>query len=206
MVFIFSNVQSNLQSLSQTIDRHVCHQVEPQTCTLCLTSPRRQRTDHKYIEHLVGESGRICLLSCSSHSKGHSKMNTYEDALVLRPNDSVNKTSIATTSLASPVETTIQLEIPWESVVSQSSCLEPLHHPESLESFPEQVADKIEEPQRSASRRLYESRWSIFELWCKQNPMVSSNLKPSTIAGCTTATPGHLGNFWPGSEQEFGFE
>ena len=61
---------------------------------------------------------------------------------------------------------TFQSEVPSESHVSESSCLAPRHHSESLESFSEQVADRIKAPQRPSSRRLYESRWSIFELWC----------------------------------------
>ena len=68
-------------------------------------------------------------------------------------------------------------------------------------SFSEEVADRIKAPQRPSSRRLYESRWAIFELWCQQNKVVSTqpsisdiaeflnhlftvkNLKPATIAG-----------------------
>ena len=61
---------------------------------------------------------------------------------------------------------TFQSEVPSESHVSESSCLAPRHHSESLESFSEQVADRIKAPQRPSSRRLYESRWFIFELWC----------------------------------------
>ena len=153
------------------------------------------------------------------------KMNTYRcrmivvapgwphDALVLGSGESVNQTSIAATSLASSVKTTIQSQIPSESVVSESSCLAPGHHSESLESFSEQVAERIKAPQRPSSRRLYESRWSIFELWCQQSQVVSSeptiskiadflnylftvkNLKPATIAGYRTAIADHLGHF-----------
>ena len=57
---------------------------------------------------------------------------------------------------------TIQSEVPSKSHVSESACLAPRHHSESLESFSEQVADRIKAPQRPSSRRLYESRWAIF--------------------------------------------
>ena len=153
MVSSSSNVQSNLQSLAHSNGEHVCHQIESQTTNLCLTSPRCKCYEHRCIEHLLGGSGRLCLLSCSSHTK------------------------------------------------------------ESLESFSEQVAERIKAPQRPSSRRLYESRWSIFELWCQQSQVVSSeptiskiadflnylftvkNLKPATIAGYRTAIADHLGHF-----------
>ena len=225
MVSSSSNVQSNLQSLAHSNGGHVCHQIESQTTNLCLTSPRCKCYEHRCIEHLLGGSGRLCLLSCSSHTKGHtenehlqvqndsSSTRVAHDALVLGSGESVNQTSIAATSLASSVKTTIQSQIPSEPVVSESSCLAPGHHSESLESFSEQVAERIKAPQRPSSRRLYESRWSIFELWCQQSQVVSSeptiskiadflnylftvkNLKPATIAGYRTAIADHLGHF-----------
>ena len=115
--------------------------------------------------------------------------------------------------MASSVKTTVQSEVPSESYVSESACLAPRHHSESLESFSEQVADRIKAPQRPSSRRLYESRWSIFELWCQQNTVVSTepsisviaeilknlfivkNLKPATIAGYRISIADHLGPF-----------
>ena len=75
------------------------------------------------------------------------------------------------------------------------------------------MADRIKAPQRPSSRRLYETRWAIFELWCQQNKVVSTepsisdiaeffnhlftvkNFKPATIAGYRTAIADHLGPF-----------
>ena len=225
MVSSSSNVQLNLQSLAQTNGGHVCHQIESQTTNLCLTSPRCKCNEHSCIEHLLGGSGRLCLLSCSSHTKSHtenehlqvqddsSSTRVAQNALVLGSSESVNQNPITTTSLASSVRTNIQSEVPSESHVSESACLAPRHHSESLESFSEQVADRIKAPQRSSSRRLYESGCSIFELWCQQNKVVSAehsisdiaeflnhlftikNFKPATIAGYRTTIADHLGLF-----------
>ena len=230
-----SNIQPNLQSLAQTNGGHVCHQIESQTTNLCLTSPRCKCYEHRCIEHLLGGSGRLCLLSCNTHTKSHtedehlqvqddsSSTRVAQNALVLGSSESVNQNPITTTSMASSVKTTVQSEVPSESHVSESVCLAPRHHSESLESFSEQVADRIKAPQRPSSRKLYESRWSIFELWCQQNTVVSTepsisdiaeflnhlftvkNLKPATIAGYKTAIADHLGPFGQeaGSSQEF---
>ena len=225
MVSSSSNIRPNLQSLAQTNGGHVCHQIESQTTNLYFTSPRCKCYEHRCIKHLLGGSGRLCLLSCSTHTKSHaenehlqvqddsSSTRVAQNALVLGSSESVNQTPITTTSLASSVKTTVQSEVPSESHVSESACLAPRHHSESLELFSEQVADRIKAPQRPSSRRLYESRWSIFELWCQQNKVVSAepsisdlaeflnhlftvkNLKPATFAGYRTAIADRLGPF-----------
>ena len=50
---------------------------------LCLTSPRSKCTEHRCSEYLMGGSGRLCILSCSSHSKCHSKLNTYRCKIIV---------------------------------------------------------------------------------------------------------------------------
>ena len=121
VVLTSSNVQSNLQTLAQDSGKHVCHQIDPQTAALCLTSPRCQGTEHRCIEHLVGGSGRLCLFPVALIPKVIQKLNTCrsrvqndcrltQDALVLGPRFTVIKTP---TSLIS-VETTVQSEISSE--------------------------------------------------------------------------------------------
>ena len=83
MVSSSSNIQSNLQSLAHTNGGHVCHQIESQATNLCLTSPRCKCYEHRCIEHLLGGSGRLCLLSCSSHTKVIQKMNTYRCRMIV---------------------------------------------------------------------------------------------------------------------------
>ena len=81
----------------------------------------------------------------------------------------------------------------------------------SPQKFSSTVAERIKAPQRLSSRRVYESRWSIFESWGKEKqvefkqPSISTiadflthlfnekNLKPTTIAGYRTAIADHLG-------------
>ena len=53
--------------------------------------------------------------------------------LVLGSCESVNQTPITTISLSSSVKTTVQSEVPSESHVSESACLAPRHHSESLD-------------------------------------------------------------------------
>ena len=108
-------------------------------------------------------------------------------------------------------EATIQSKIPSKPSLSQSSCLASGLETKSPQKFSSTVAERIKAPQRFSSRRVYESRWSIFESWGKEKqvefeqPSISTiadflihlfnekNLKPTTIAGYRTAIADHLG-------------
>ena len=56
-------------SLKNTNGRDVCHQYESQTSTVCFASPGCKCSEHRCIKHLVGGSGLLCILSCTTHSK-----------------------------------------------------------------------------------------------------------------------------------------
>ena len=75
----------------------------------------------------------------------------------------------------------------------------------------EQVAERIAAPQRSSTRTIYRSKWTVFEKWCRENsvdfstPSVKQisdffmylyqdlNRRPSTIDGYRTAIIDTLG-------------
>ena len=72
------------------------------TTNLCLTNPRCKCYEHRCIEHLLGGSGRLCLLFCSTHTKSHtenehlqvqddSSTRVAQNALVLGSSESVNQ-------------------------------------------------------------------------------------------------------------------
>ena len=173
MVSSSSNIQSNLQSLAHTNGRHVCYQIGSQTTNLCLTSPRCKCYEHRCIGHLLGGSGRLCLLSWSTHTKsdtGNEHLQVQDDssctrvaqnALVLGSSESVNQTSITTISLASSVKATIQSEVPSESHVSESACFgtyTPQNHLNHSLSKWQIELRHLKDPHLEES----ELRWSIF--------------------------------------------
>ena len=78
--------------------------------------------------------------------------------------------------------------------------------------FSVEVADRIKAPQRESARRVYDSRWAIFQKWAQENQMdvtkptipqiadcfnhlfTDRNLKPRTIAGYRTSVADGLGS------------
>ena len=154
MVSSFSNIQSDLQNLAQTNGRHIYYQNESKTSTLCLTSPRCKCTEHRCIEHLLGGSGWLCLLSCSSHSKCHSKMNTYRcKMIVVAPGWPRMHWFWYLVNLS----TKPPLQLPhWHHLLKQLFSqihvwhLDTTQKSESLESFSEQMAERIKASQKNS--------------------------------------------------------
>ena len=129
----------------------------------------------------------------------NSNPRVARDQLVLGPDRLINETSIASSSLGKSPKTTVQ-------TFHQNLQYLNLHvwHLDSRPNYlknSQSVSERIKAPQRLSYRRVCESRWTIFESWCKENqvdfhkPCLSSvadfftylftdkNLKPNTIAG-----------------------
>ena len=66
----------NLPSLAQANGGSVCHQLECQTSNLRISCPRRQGLADRCVEHLLGGSGCLCLLS-SGHPAPISSENDH---------------------------------------------------------------------------------------------------------------------------------
>ena len=224
VVFASSGLSRNLPSLAQANGGSVCHQLECQASNLRISCPRRQGLADRCIEHLLGGSGRLCFLS-SSHPSSVSSENDHlqvqghcdstrvaRDALVLGSGGIVSQDSTEASSNAQSPEATLQSQIPQESGVAEPPCLVSGLLQEGQGGFSVEVADRIKAPQRQSSRRVYDSRWAIFQKWARENqvdvtkptiPQIADflnhlftdrNLKPRTIAGYRTSVADGLGS------------
>ena len=224
VVFASSGLSRNLPSLAQANGGSVCHQLECQASNLHISCPRRQGLADRCIEHLLGGSGRLCFLS-SSHPSSVSSENDHlqvqghcdstrvaGDALVLGSGGIVSQDSTEASSNVQSPEATLQSQIPQESGVPEPPCLVSGLLQEGQGGFSVEVADRIKAPQRQSSRRVYDSRWAIFQKWAQENqvdvtkptiPQIADflnhlftdrNLKPRTIAGYRTSVADGLGS------------
>ena len=127
-----SGLSRNLPSLAQANGGSVCHQLECQTSNLHISCPRRQGLADRCIEHLLGGSGRLCLLS-SGHPAQVSSENDHlqvqghcdstrvaRDALVLGSGGIVSQDSTEASSSAQSPKATLQSQIPQQS---ESPCV-----------------------------------------------------------------------------------
>ena len=140
---------------------------------MCLLS-RQSGLGNRCIEHLWEGSGRLCVLSSGSHSSGdlkddhlqvqnhHDCTRVARDVLVMGSGGSVHKTPSKTSLVGYSVDSAIQQQTSQQSGLPESSSLASGVSHEFSGKFSEEVAKRIKEPQRHSSRRIYDSRWSIF--------------------------------------------
>ena len=109
-------------------------------------------------------------------------------------------------------DTTIQQGSSQKSDQPKPSRLAPRAEAIKEQGFSSPVASRIEAPQRSSTRTVYEAKWSVFVRWCEtsqvdfRSPSIKQiadfllhlfqekNLQPSTIDGCRSAIADKLGN------------
>ena len=141
----------------------------------------------------------------------HDCTRVARDVLVLGSGGSVHKAASETSPVGGSVDSAFQQQTSQQSDLPEPSCLASGVSLEGSRGFSEEVAKRIKEPQRHSSRRIYESRWSIFGKWCQESQVDISDLtipdianflnylfkekglKPSTIAGYRTAIADGLG-------------
>ena len=90
------------------------------------------------------------------------------DALVLGSGGVVSQDSSEASSAQSS-KATLQSQIPQESGVSESPCVVSGLLQESQGGFSVEVAGRIKAPQRESSRRVYDSRWTVFQKSAQEN-------------------------------------
>ena len=110
-----------------------------------------------------------------------------------------------------PADPTVQSMSPQRSPRAQPPRLAPRASSIQAQGFSDEVATRIEAPQRQSTRAIYESKWSIFVKWCESHKVdfgspslnqvaefllflfKEKNLQPSTIDGYRTAIADKIG-------------
>ena len=203
--------------------RSICHSPEPQSSTVHVSSPGPKCLGHRCSEHKLVGSHCLCLPSHSSPSQGdpksrviqlpdhHNSPRLARDVLVLGPSAALNRDPTSTSSVKNFSQTMPQLCVPQQSTASQPPCLGTRTGQLQEQGFSVEVAQRIAAPQRSSTRTIYQSKWALFERWCRENSMDFStpsikqvsdffmylyqdlNRCPSTIDGYRTAIVDTLG-------------
>ena len=211
-----------VQKMAPASDRPVCHEVQQQVTSVCVSSAGhsgsssgrthpamggsrciRLPTD-RHIGQSGGEVARLPMQETNSNCPG-----VAQHALVLGLSDHVQSGPYQP---AQPAHTALQSDPSQKSDKSKSPCLAPRATTIKEQGFSEAVAARIEAPQRRSTRSVYEAKWTIFTKWCITNqvdfrsPPVKSvadflmylfedkKLQPSTIDGYRSAIADKLGN------------
>ena len=215
------NFSKNMQQVAPASNRPVCHEVQSQITSVCVSSSGHTGCSSGCSHSAVGGSGCLCLptdrhlgqsggevigLPVQEAHSNCSRVAQY--ALVLGLGDHVQSSSPKFTKSAQSADTALQPDPSQKSDKSKP----PRATAIKKQGFSEAVAARIEAPQRRSTRSVYEAKWTIFTKWCISNqvdfrsPPIKSvadfllylfevrKLQPSTIDGYRSAIADKLGN------------
>ena len=153
--------------------------VQSQATQLCVTGARSGSLGSGRPEFILGTSECVRFPPSLPASPGSLKVTgsglsqndsdcprLAKHALVLGPGGPISSDSLQSTSDKGPGDPTFQQATSQEPQESQSSCLAPRSSAIRKHGFSEEVAARIEAPQRGSTRAVYKSKWPIFIKWC----------------------------------------
>ena len=175
-------ISNNLQQVTLAPDRPICHQVQQQTTSVCVTSTGSHGHCSGLSQSAMGGSGCLCLPTGGhiGQSRGevaglpmqenHSHCSGLaQHALVLGLGIHVQSDTFKSAIPTQPTDTTIQSDSTQKPVTPQPPCVAPRATTIKEQGFSEAVATRIEAPQRQSTRSVYEAKWTIFTKWCVTN-------------------------------------
>ena len=173
---------SCMLQVAPTTSGSVCHQVQQQTATVCITGTRPPGLGSGCTQPFLGGPGPIRLPTGShlGQSGGEAPglplqqnnsdcTRVAQHALVLGPGSNVKPDPTVSAQYTQPSVSAIQPGPSQEPVESEPACLAPRASAIKEQGFSEAVAARIEAPQRGSTRSVYEAKWTIFTKWCFSN-------------------------------------
>ena len=159
------NFSKNMLPVAPTPDRSVCHKIQSQVTSVCVSSPRLPGCSSGRPLSAMGGSGCICLPTDHHLGQGGGEVNglpvqkthshcsgVAQHALVLGPGNHVQSSPSQPTQPAQPADTALQSDPSQKSDKSKSSCMAPRATAIKEQGFSEAVAARIEAPQRRSTR------------------------------------------------------
>ena len=173
---------SNMQPVAHPSSGPVCHKVQQQAPTVCLTGPRPPGLGSGCSQPVLGGTGSIRLPTSSHLGQSGGEVTglplqqnnsdcsrVAQHAMVLGPGGNVKPDPTVSAQHTQPSVSTIQPGPSQEPVESEPACLAPRASAIKEQGFSEAVAARIEAPQRRSTRSVYEAKWTIFTKWCLSN-------------------------------------
>ena len=218
-------LRPDLQKMAQTEGGPFCDQVQSQTSQVCVPGSGSTSLESGCSKRSLAKSGCLCFSPGGSPREGglqvdgsripqsHSHCTRVaQHAMVLGSGQHVGTDSPKSAESREPIDSTLQSVSSQGPSQSESACMAPRAFAIQQAGFSEEVATRIEAPQRRSTRAIYKSKWSVFVRWCEEHkvdfrsPSIKQiadfllylfqekHLQPSTIDGCRTAISDKIGN------------
>ena len=190
----------------------VCNPIHQQTPQVCISNPGPSGLGRGCHKPLLGEPGSVCLSTNSPLGQcGEQDLvprlltdNTHcpglaEHALVLGSSGAVSSDPSLSTSATRSSFSTIQREPTQGSGRFEPPYLAPRVEAIKQQGLSDQVAARVEAPQRLSTRAIYEAKWALFVHWCHSNQVdfrspfcqTGSEFPLVPVSGKTVATQYH---------------
>ena len=176
------SLSTDMQPMASASNRSLCHEVQPQVTSVCLSSTGPPGGSSGCTYSVMGRAGCIRLPTdrhigqSGGEATGLTVQETHsycprvaQHALVLGPSGHVQSGPSKPTQPAQSSYTALQSDPSQKSDKSKSPCLAPRASKIKEQGFSEAVAARIEAPQRRSTRSVYEAKWTIFTKWCDAN-------------------------------------
>ena len=217
--------QPSGSDLAPSPSGHVCNKVQLQTSPIRVSSAGPQCLGSGRSDSLLGKPGHVCLSPSGFTGQGSQQAvrrslqksdldssGLAQHAMVLGPGRSVVPGPSLPTQSSGLGDSALQQGSSQESNQPKPSRMAPRAEAIKEQGFSSPVASRIEAPQRSSTRTVYEAKWSVFVRWCEtsqvdfRSPSVKQiadfllhlfqekNLQPSTIDGYRSAIADKLGS------------
>ena len=219
------SLRPDLQKMAQAGGGPICDQVQSQSSQICVPGSGSTSLESGCSKRSLARSGCLCVspggspregglqVDGSRIPQGHSHCTRVaQHVMVLGSGQHVSTDSPKSAESREPVDSTLQSVSSQGPSQSEPACMAPRAFAIQQAGFSEEVATRIEAPQRRSTRAIYESKWSVFVRWCEEHkvdfrsPSIKQisdfllylfqekRLQPSTIDGYRTAISDKIGN------------
>ena len=217
-----SDIQRLSREIGETKHRHVFNLPKQQVANICITIPRPCSVGSGCYVHKLDKSALLCLPSNKSIDQSDlqdqegslqstSNSSTLApDAMVSGVDGSNNTRPNQTSTSVVPPEATPQADFQPEVGTDEPPCIPNPVITLKQQGFEDKLAERIANPQRENTLKIYKGKWNIFLKWTNLKeteiskidiPLIAKfllylfedqNLEVSTIDGYKTAIANHL--------------
>ena len=173
---------SDMREMAQAPNRPVCHEVQQQATSLCLSGPGSLSDSGGCTQPVLGGSGRIRFPTNGHLGQSGGEITEFpmqkddshcpgvaQHTLVLGSSNNVHPDPTEPAQHNKPIDSTIQSDHTQKPNKPEPPCMAPRASAIKEQGFSDAVAARIEAPQRGSTRSVYEAKWAIFTKWCISN-------------------------------------
>ena len=166
---------NNMQQVAPASNRSICHEVQQQGTSVCVTCTRSPGLSSGCTQPAMGGSGSKCLPTSSHLGQSGGEVaglpvqenhfdcsRVAQHDLVWGSSGHVQPNPIESTQSAQPVNTALQSDPSQKSDKPKPPCIANRSSAIKEQGFSEAVVARIEAPQRGSTRSVYEAKWTIF--------------------------------------------